>query len=87
MGFAHEIGRYDLPLGSVIGIKRRQFNNWRKILLWLKLSQPGYDVLLNNGDRIHFTEEEKRQYDEAMAWHVVTRQVYGACVGLGLRTG
>lgn len=86
MNPVYEIGRYQLPLLSVIAIRQRRFNGWRKILLWLRLSRPGYDVLLNNGDKIHFTEEEKQKYDEAMEWHDITLQWYGSARGLGLRT-
>lgn len=80
-----QIGRYDLPLGSVLAIRKRRFDGWRKIFLWLKLSQPGYDALLNNGDRVHFTEEEKAEYNNAMEWHAVTLEWYGAARGMGLR--
>lgn len=81
-----EIGRYNLPLGSVTAIRKRQFDGWRKILLRLRLAQPGYDAILNNGQIIHFTEEEKEKYDTAIEWHSIVVQWYGAARGMGLRT-
>lgn len=45
----------------------------------------GYDATLNNGHVIHFTEEEKAAYLEALEWHELTLQFYGAAKGMGLR--
>lgn len=85
------IGRHQLPLFSVVAIRRR--TGWRVWLVnWLieKFNlayQPNvYDVLLSNGHTIQFTEAEKRQYDEQLGWHAVTLEWYGAARGLGLRT-
>lgn len=82
MNFTQRIGRYMLPLASVVAIKERNISGWRKLLFWRK---PGYDALLSNGHTIHFTEEEKARYDEALGWHAVTLEWYGAARGMGLR--
>lgn len=107
MNPGQQIGRYMLPLGSVVAIKKRDGLKGWLTSLWLFLGMAlsrsfsqslwqserslrhwpnaGYDVLLSNGQTIHFTTEEKAQYDEAMGWHAVTLQWYGMAKGLGLR--
>ena len=80
------IGRYQLPILSVVAIIKRQETGWRGLLVRLKLAKPGYDAVLTNGHFLHFTEIEKQLYDEAMESHAITMQVYGMCRGLGLRT-
>lgn len=84
------IGRYQLHLLSVIAIRRR--SGWRvRLINWLidkfdlTFEPDAYDVLLSNGHALRFTESEKEQYDEAMEWHALTLQWYGAARGLGLR--
>ncbi len=77
-----QIGRYLIPLGSVMAIEKRNTSGWRRLLFWRK---PGYNALLNNGRVIHFTEEEKAEYNDAMEWHAVTLEWYGAARGMGLR--
>jgi hypothetical protein len=72
-----EIGRYQIPILSVLAIKKR--SGWRA---WLK---PGYDVMLNNGAVFHFTEEEKEALDKAVEEHAVIMQVWGMCKSAGLR--
>ena len=77
------IGRYVLPLLNVAAMQERpEKTGWRRLLFWQK---SGYDVTLLNGHTIHFTYQEKAEYDEAMEWHALTMNVYGACRGLGLR--
>ena len=76
------VGRYTLPLGSVQAMKERNTSGWRRLLFWRK---PGYDVILNNGQRIHFTAIEKAEYDRSIDWHAVTLEWYGAARGMGLR--
>jgi hypothetical protein len=85
-----EIGRYQLPLLSVVAIRRRR--SWRLWLInWLiekfdLLYEPdAYDVLLNNGHTIRFTQAEKEKYDTDLGWHALTLQWLGAAKGLGLR--
>lgn len=72
-----QIGRYQLPLASIVTLTKRT-----GIKSWLR---DGYDVLLTNGKTIHFTAEEKAAYDAAMQLHQETLQVYGLCVARGLR--
>lgn len=101
MNVVHRIGRYDLPVLSVVAVQRRTGLKAFFSSLWLTISMfivsltegidfegwqsPGYDVLLNDGHKIHFIEEEKRQYDEIKDWHSVALNWYSACVGAGLR--
>jgi hypothetical protein len=85
-----QIGRYQLPLLSIVAVRRRR--GWR---LWLTnwliekfdlLHEPNvYDVLLSTGHTIRFTQAEKEQYDTDMEWHGLTLQVYGMFKGLGGR--
>ena len=77
MDLVKQIGRYSLPLLSVVIIKQR--SGWRA---WLK---KGYDVTLNTGRTIHFTEEEKQQYEQALEKHHMVRELFGMCRSLGLR--
>jgi hypothetical protein len=76
-----QIGRYQLPILNVFGIRER-----RGLLVRLKLRKPGYDAILTNGHVLHFTEEEKQQLDEARAEHEMVMEIYGMARGLGLRT-
>lgn len=82
MNPVYRIGRYMLPILSVVAIAERNTSGWRRLLFWRK---PGYDALLNNGRAVHFTTEEKAQYDEAIEWHSITLDWYGSARGLGLR--
>lgn len=75
------IGRYQLPILNVFGIRKRE-----GLLVKLRIRKPGYDALLTNGRVLHFTEEEKQQLDEARELHEETMHVYGMARGLGLRT-
>jgi len=77
-----KIGRYSLPLGSILAMKERDISGWRKLLFWRK---PGFDAVLQNGRVIHLTPEEKAAYDTAMDWSLVALEWYGACRGMGLR--
>ena len=78
-----KIGRYTLPIGCVEAMQERDTSGWRRLLFWRK---PGYDVILVNGQRVHFTPEEKAEYDEALDWNLVTLEWYGAARGMGLRS-
>lgn len=82
MNPVRQIGRYKLPILNVAAIKGRDKRGWRRYAFW---RVPGYDVLLTNGSRIHFTEEEKEAYDKALDEHELVLQIYGACRGAGLR--
>lgn len=83
-----------LPILNVVAIQERGLF-WRRLLNrfgitdvpgWLDRLFLGYRVLLSDGHSIHFTEEEKTEYDEAMNLHAETLKIYGMCRGLGLRT-
>lgn len=76
-----QIGRYQLPILNVFGIRRR--GGW---MIRFKLRKPGYDAILTNGHVIHFTEEEKQQLEQAREEHGLVMQIYGMARGLGLRT-
>jgi len=82
MNLIQKIGRYMLPIGSVSVIEKRNTLGWRRFLFWRK---PGYDAILNSGRTIHFTEAEKTEYEDAVEWHAVTLEWYGAARGMGLR--
>lgn len=75
-----QIGRYQLPILNIAGVKARQ--GW---LVKLKLRKPGYDVVLLNGHVIHFTPEEKQKYDEEIELHETVMQVWGMCKSAGQR--
>lgn len=77
-----QIGRYKLPLLNVVAIEERDKSDWRKYAFWRK---SGYDALLADGHRVHFTPEEKAAYDREMEHHGLVLQIYGACKGMGLR--
>jgi hypothetical protein len=72
-----QIGRYILPILSVVAIEQRA-----GLRAWWK---KGYDVTLTNRHVIHFTEEEKRQYDQAIEKHSKVIQLNGMCRTLGWR--
>lgn len=46
---------------------------------------PGYDVILNNGVRLHFTVEERELYDQARITHEKCMRIYGMARTLGAR--
>ena len=71
MNLIKQIGRYQLPLNSIVVI--------------VDCKDGGYDVQLTNGNTIHFTEEEKAAYDAALNEHAKVLQVYGMAKALGLR--
>jgi len=77
-----QIGRYELPILNVVAIRARNKTGWRRYAFWLR---SGYDALLNNGSSLHFTAEEKAQYDKEIEQHELVLQIYGACRGMGLR--
>jgi hypothetical protein len=78
-----QIGRYKLPILNVVAVEERDRSAW-----WARLAfwrRPGYDALLADGHRIHFTPEEKAAYDKEIEHHELVLQIYGACRGMGLR--
>lgn len=77
MNPVNQIGRYQIAIMSVLAVKKRS-----GVSGWLR---PGYDVILNNGIHLHFSEDEKRQLDEARDLHKVVMQVWGMCKSAGLR--
>jgi hypothetical protein len=66
-----EIGRYKLPILNVVVV--------------IKRDDGEYDAQLTNGQTIRFTEEEKKAYDKEIETHELVMNLYGACVGGGLR--
>jgi hypothetical protein len=83
MNPTRRIGRYLLPILNVVAIQERpEKTGWRKLLFWQK---PGFDVALVNGAVIHFTYQEKADYEQALAEHVTTMRVLGMCASAGLR--
>jgi hypothetical protein len=77
MNTTKRIGRYMLPILSVVAIKQR--SGLRACL------KKGYDVILYNGHRIHFTEEEKQQYEQAIKKHNQVKMLFGMCLSSGLK--
>jgi len=77
-----QIGRYQLPILSVIATCHRNKSGWRKYAFWRR---PGFDALLADGHRIHFTAKEKETWDREIIEHDKIMQVYGMCKGMGLR--
>jgi hypothetical protein len=67
-----QIGRHKLPILNVTVITARDDGD-------------GYDVQLNNGSTIRFTEEEKETYEKEMEHHELVLYIYGAARGMGLR--
>lgn len=92
-----QIGRYEIPILSVLLIKKHrslrawlQRQSWFQRFKWLsrrRWLQPvlSYDVIMNNGQKLRFTEAEKQQYDQACEEHALIMQVYGMCKSAGLR--
>lgn len=95
-----QIGRYQLPILNVLAIKRRSGAKAFFTSLWFWLVElkyrpsleelriwphPGYDVILNNGVRLHFTVEEREQYDKAISTHEGVMKIYGMARTLGAR--
>jgi hypothetical protein len=96
-----QIGRYQLPILSVIGIKKRVgLKYWvQSLAIFIGLlivalvrrhqrpawPDPGYDAMLATGLVIHFTAEEKRLLDEAVDEHDLVMQIYGMCRSAGLK--
>jgi hypothetical protein len=73
-----QIGRYQLPLLSVVAIQ--DLPRWRR---WL--TGASYRVILENGRNLYFTQEERNLYDKELEFHNEVMRVYGICLGAGLR--
>lgn len=96
-----QIGRYQIPILSVIAIKQRSGTKvWvTSLCLFLVMlivalvrrqprpawPDPGYEVMLATGRVVRFTAEEKRLLDEALDEHDTIMHVYGICQSAGLR--
>lgn len=63
------IGRYEIPIGSVVMIERRTG--------WKAFFRPGYNVLLSSGVVLYMTNDEKAQLDEAQCIHGKVMEVFG----------
>ncbi|MBO0719215.1 MAG: hypothetical protein J2P41_00200 [Blastocatellia bacterium] len=77
-----QIGRYKLPILSVVATQERDKSGLRRYAFWIR---PGYDVMLVDGHMIHFTPAEKEIYDKEIEHHELVLQIYGMCRGMGLR--
>ena len=72
-----KIGRHEFVITTVASVTRRTgFRGWLR---------PGYDALLTNGRTLHFTEEEKIEFDNQRELHQLTMQVYGMARAAGAR--
>lgn len=81
-----KIGRYEIPILSVIAIRKRNREGWRRYAFWLRsFWNDGYDVTLTSGCKLHFTHEEKAAFDREIEHFNLVLQVYGAARGMGLR--
>jgi len=77
------IGRHMLPILNVVHLQERpEKTGWRKLLFW---REPGYDATLVNGHIIHFTYEEKADYEKALGEHHAVMRVLGMAASAGLR--
>lgn len=61
------IGRFEIPIASVVMTKKRT-----GFLGWLF---PGYDVLLIGGATLRISEEEKAELDHERELHLATMEV------------
>lgn len=64
-----QIGRYEIPIGSVVMTTKRTG-------FWA-FFRPGYDVLLTTGITLRLTSDEKAQLDEARGTHEKVMSVWG----------
>lgn len=64
-----QIGRYEIPIGSVVMVER-------KAGFWPLIS-PSYKVILASGIVLHLNEAEKQELDKARELHGQTMQVLG----------
>lgn len=67
-----QIGKYQFPILSVVAIVTQD--------------DGSYEFILPYNVRLILTEEEKKQYDEAMTLHSQVMNIYGMAKGAGLRT-
>ena len=95
------IGRYQIPILSVIGVKKRTGAKYwlqslclfvMRLIVATVRREPrpawpdsGYDAMFANGALCHFTAEEKRLFDEAIEEHEAVMHIYGVCRSAGLR--
>src|SRR5262245_37962657 len=79
-----KIGRYEIPIGSVIGVQTRQVGRLQRFYckLFRRVPTLQYDVYLAGGITLCLTEEEKQQLDEERATHEAVMQVMGMIAGL-----
>ena len=69
MNPVRQIGRYQIPIASVVIIAKR--TGWRGFFF------PGYDCLLANGLQLRLNEQEKQELDEARGNHQKVMEVWG----------
>jgi hypothetical protein len=71
MNLVKKIGRHEFPILSVVAN--------------IKQDDGTYEFVLPFNVRVNLTEDEKREYDEAVALHNETMRVLGICKAAGLR--
>jgi len=74
-----KIGRYEIPIGSVLSVQTRQIGLIRRLYCKLlrRAPAPEYDVYLAGGIKLRFTEEEKQKLDDERSTHEAVMQVMG----------
>lgn len=69
-----QIGRYEIPIASVVIIEKK--TGFRSLF------SPGYKVLLASGIVLHLTNQEKEELDAARLLHSQTMDVMHMVAGL-----
>lgn len=99
MQLVKQIGRYQqFPILAVFAVQEQKgvkaFFTSLRFFAWSVLTlrafrgsvrwpAPGYIATLVNGQRCHFTEEEKKLHEAEMLKHHQTMQIMGICKALG----
>ncbi len=69
-----QIGRYEIPIASVVMVEKKTG--------FLARLRPGYKVLLASGVIIHLTNQEKEELDAARMLHGQTMEVLHIVAGM-----
>lgn len=68
------IGRYEIPIASIVMVEKKT-----GVMAWLR---PGYKVLLASGVVLHLTNAEKEELDKARMLHSEVMDVMHMVAGL-----